>query len=73
MRKLGQAAKDAGAVVLLDDEQLTGLTLDSDVFILGQRNVIRDCDVYGTINAAPRCMFNMIMGVRHFPKAGEQQ
>ena len=73
MRKLGEAAKKAGVTVCLDDDRLEGLTLDSDVFILGQRNVLRDCDVQGSINVAPRCINNVLMRIRHLPKQGESK
>lgn len=73
MRKLGEAAKKAGVTVCLDDDRLEGLTLDSDVFILGQRNVLRDCDVQGTINVAPRCTHNVLIGIRILPKHGESK
>lgn len=64
LRKLGQAAKEAGVTVVMDNDLITGATLDSDVFILGSRNVLRDCTIRGSFMAAQTCRDNAIIGCR---------
>ena len=68
-RTLGEAAKAAGVEVLQDDQYLENAWIDSDLFVLGSRNVIRDCQLEGaTLRVGPNCQFNLISGLRAFPK-----
>lgn len=68
-RTLGEAAKAAGVEVLIDDQYLENAWSDSDIFVLGSRNIIRDCQLVGaTLRVGPNCQFNVISGLLAFPK-----
>lgn len=60
---LGQAAKDAGVKVLFEKEFLTGVEIDTDLFILGNQNYIVDCSFTGSkLRIAPQCCNNHLSG-----------
>lgn len=68
-RALGTAAKEKGVQVVIDDERLIGVEMDTDVFVLGCRNVIGECDFIGTgVFAAPACGENLMYNNRFFPR-----
>lgn len=43
-QELGKAAKEKGVSVLFDDSSLVDIQIDTDVFVLGSRNYIDNCD-----------------------------
>jgi len=69
-RTLGEAAKVAGVEVVLDNQYLENAWLHSDLFVLGNRNVIRDCNLEGgALRVAPGTQLNIISGLHAFPRA----
>lgn len=70
--KLGEAAKDKGVKVVFDNESLQNIMIDSDLFILGSRNYIGNCDFTGsTVNVAPQCEMNYLSNNRFFAGNGD--
>lgn len=60
-RLLGNAAKEAGVLVLLDNQSLRGVEIDSDLFVLGSRNYISGCFITGgSIRCSPSAQFNFL-------------
>ncbi|WP_242176566.1 hypothetical protein [Pseudomonas sp. MONT-RG-20F-20-E-7-02] len=67
-RLLGNAAKDAGVLVLLDNQSLRGVEIDSDIFVLGSRNYIHDCFIAGgSFRCSPSAQFNMFQNNTFIP------
>lgn len=54
---LGVAAKEKGVKVVFNDTTLDGVLIDTDLFILGKNNVIKNCTLTSCITAfAPSSM-----------------
>lgn len=65
--QLGKAAKDKGVNVLFDDSSLVGIKIDTDVFVLGSRNYIHNCDfTSGRILISPKTVNNYLNNNRFF-------
>lgn len=65
--QLGKAAKEKGVSVLFDDSSLVGIEIDTDVFVLGSRNYIHDCDfTSGRVLISPKTVDNYLNNNRFF-------
>lgn len=63
--QLGKAAKEKGVNVVFDESSLVGIKIDTDVFILGSRNYIHNCDFTSAkILIAPKTMNNFLSNNR---------
>lgn len=65
--QLGKATKEKGVNVLFDDSSLIGIKIDTDVFVLGSRNYIHNCDFTSSrILISPKTVNNYLNNNRFF-------
>ena len=69
--QLGKAAKEKGVNVLFDDSSLVGIKIDTDVFVLGSRNYIHNCDFTSSrVLISPKTTHNYLGNNRLFDGNG---
>lgn len=69
--QLGKAAKEKAVNVLFDDSSLVGIKIDTDVFVLGSRNYIHDCDFTSSrVLISPKTVNNYLSSNRFFGENG---
>lgn len=72
--QLGKAAKEKGVNVLFDDSSLIGIKIDTDVFVLGSRNYIHNCDfTSGKVLISPKTTNNFLSNNRFINSEGNEK